>query len=65
MVNAKLNRRQWVAALASAAAAPVSAQPAARDELLAEARADLQRALDRLNRTPLPFDAEPAVVFRP
>ncbi len=64
-MRANLTRRQWAAALGAATAMTARAQTPAPGDAAADARHDLQDALDRLRRFKLPEATEPAFVFRP
>jgi hypothetical protein len=63
-MRAKITRREWAAALASAAA-PALAQTSAPAELQSQAAAEIRRDLETLRKFPLPPAVEPATVFQP
>jgi hypothetical protein len=63
-MRAKITRREWAAALASAAT-PVLAQTRVPAELQSQAAAEIRRDLEALRKFPLPPAVEPATVFKP
>jgi hypothetical protein len=63
MVRAKVTRREWAAALASAAA-PALAQTSAPAELQSQAAAEIRRDLEVLKKFPLPLAVEPVTIFQ-
>ena len=69
-MRTRMTRREWAATVAvSAASAPaqtVATEPkASSDQMLAQARSDVQRNVDQLRRFALPAATEPAFVFKP
>lgn len=64
MVQRDITRRDWVTAIALAAA-PVQAQAPAQAALVSEARSEIRQDAEVLKKFPLPTAVEPATVFRP
>ena len=66
---AKITRREWAAALAVASApAQAQAQPDSAQTtaaLMVEARGEIRRDIQQLEKFSLPTAAEPAFIFRP
>jgi hypothetical protein len=69
-MRVRMTRREWAAALA-ASAAPMPAQTvspelqASAEEMLAQAKSDVRRDVEQLQRFALPAVTEPAFVFKP
>ena len=63
-MRAKITRREWAAAVVSAAT-PALAQTQVPSELQSQAAAEIRRDIEALRKVPLPQAVEPATVFKP
>jgi len=64
MVQRDITRRDWVAAIALAAA-PAPAQTPDQATVISEARSEIRQDAEVLKKFPLPLAVEPATIFRP
>ncbi len=69
MVQLKITRREWAAAIGASVAAPAQVTTPGpdqtSDEIQAEARAEVRQSAERLEKFKLPVTAEPAFIFKP
>jgi hypothetical protein len=63
-MRAKITRREWAAAVVSAAT-PALAQTRVPAELQSQAAAEIRRDIEALRKVTLPQAVEPATVFKP